>query len=197
MDTSYSSLFQVLFVLQTTRVLQLDRMQLPGFEFAPLPSVINNTAKFDLNLGMFEADGALHGGLEYNTSLFSPETIRGTIKAYKNLLAVLPEQAGTNIFSLPLMSPAEIEQTQGSWNRTEKEFSRNKTVHRLFEEQVARTPDAIALECGGEKFTYQQLNGRANQLANYLNKAGLKQNQIVGILAERSVEAIVSILAVL
>jgi non-ribosomal peptide synthetase component F len=197
MDTSYSSLFQVLFVLQTTPVLQLDRMHLPGFEFAPLPSVINNTAKFDLNLGIFEVDGALHGGLEYNTSLFTPETIRSTINAYKNLLAVLPEKSGTNIFSLPLMSRAEIEQTQGAWNRTEKEFSRNKTVHRLFEEQITRTPDAIALECGGERLTYQQLNGRANQLATYLSKAGVKQNQIVGILAERSVEAIVAILAVL
>jgi non-ribosomal peptide synthetase component F len=95
------------------------------------------------------------------------------------------------------MNSGDLEKTQMVWNRTERSFSSHKAVHQLFEEQAERTPDGIALEVGSGKYTYRHLDGCANRLARYLTKLGLRQNQIIGILAERSEETIVAILAVL
>jgi len=82
----------------------------------------------------------------------------------------------------------EIEQYQllVDWNNTKKEYPLDKCIHQLFEEQVIKTPDAIAVELEGEKLTYQELNQQANQLANYLQKLGVNPEVLVGICVERS-----------
>ncbi len=100
------------------------------------------------------------------------------------------------IAQLPLLTQAEQQQLLVQWNDTYTEYPQ-KCVHELFEEQVERTPDAIALEYAGEKLTYRKLNTRANQLAHYLQKLGVKPDVLVGISLERSLEMVVGLLGIL
>jgi amino acid adenylation domain-containing protein/non-ribosomal peptide synthase protein (TIGR01720 family) len=93
----------------------------------------------------------------------------------------------------------EIEQYQllVDWNNTKKDYPLDKCIHQLFEEQVIKTPDAVAVEIEGEKLTYQELNQRANQLANYLQKLGVNPEVLVGICVERSLLMVVGLLGIL
>ena len=83
------------------------------------------------------------------------------------------------------------------WNRTETEYPRDKTVARLFEEQVARTPDAIAIVSAGQRLTYRQLDVRTNQLAHYLQSVGVGPDTVAGVAIERSNDMLIAMLAIL
>jgi surfactin family lipopeptide synthetase A len=83
------------------------------------------------------------------------------------------------------------------WNNTTREYPQNKCIHRLFEEQVERTPDAIAVVFEEEYLTYQQLNAKANRIAHYLQSLGLAPEVLVGICVERSLYMIVGLLGIL
>ena len=83
------------------------------------------------------------------------------------------------------------------WNDTDVEYPEDKTIHQLFEEQVERTPDAIAVVFEDQSLTYRQLNQRSNQLAHYLQTLGVKAESLVAVCLERSLEMIISILAIL
>jgi non-ribosomal peptide synthetase component F len=83
------------------------------------------------------------------------------------------------------------------WNNTTREYLQDKCIHQLFEEQVERTPDAVALVFEGKQLTYRELNARANQLAHYLQGLGVGPEVLVGICVERSIEMIVGLLSVL
>ena len=83
------------------------------------------------------------------------------------------------------------------WNDTDAEYPEDKTIHQLFEEQVDRTPDAIAVVFEDQSLTYRQLNQRSNQLAHYFQTLGVKAESLVAVCLERSMEMIISILAIL
>lgn len=101
------------------------------------------------------------------------------------------------IYQLPLFTEIEQYQLLFDWNNTKKEYPLDKCIHQLFEEQVIKTPEAIAVEWEGEKLTYQELNQRANQLANYLQKLGVNPEVLVGICVERSLLMVVGLLGIL
>ena len=83
------------------------------------------------------------------------------------------------------------------WNQTTADYPRDKTVHALFEEQAARIPDAIAVEFGGDRLTYRELDHRANVLASELQKKGLKPEALVGLYVDRSLEMVVGLLGIM
>ena len=83
------------------------------------------------------------------------------------------------------------------WNETKRDYPKDKCVHQLFEEQVKRTPEAVAVVFEEQELTYRELNSRANQLAHYLKKLGVGPEVLVGICVERSLEMIVGLLGVL
>ena len=190
---SYSPLFQVMFVLQNTP----ERAeQLPGLTETPLELGLE-TAKFDLILSITEKDGTLTGSWNYNTDLFDAVTIERMTAHFQTLLESIVDNPQQPIAQLPLLKPAERQQLLVEWNDTHTEYPGDKCIHQLFESQAERTPDAVALVFEGQQLTYRELNQRANQLAHYLQKLGVKPDVLVGICVDRSVEMMVGLLGIL
>ncbi|HWS86509.1 MAG TPA: amino acid adenylation domain-containing protein [Pyrinomonadaceae bacterium] len=191
---SHSPLFQVMMVWQNT---PREEPGLGGLRLSPVGGE-SATAKFDLHLAMSEgAGGEVRGVLEYNTDLFDAETVGRMVSHFERLLAAVaadPEQA---VGELPLLSHEERSLLLAEWNDTAAAYPSDKSIHRLFEEQAARTPDAVALVFGDVELTYAELNGRANQLAHYLQSLGVGPESLVGVMMERSPEMVLSLLGVL
>ena len=188
-DRTRNPLFQVMFVLQSRVPLELTGLTVT-------PVVVNNqTAKFDLTLSMVEESGSLEGFFEYNTDLFDPATVKRMSDHFQILLERIVANPDQRLSELLMLGEAEREQLLVGWNATRAEYPRC-CVHELFEAQVQRTPDAVAVVFEDQQLTYRELNVRANQLAHYLRKLVVKPGVVVGIYMERSVEMITAILSI-
>ena len=192
-DLSHSPLFQVDFVLQNEPLAQVE---LTGLTVSQL-STANATAKFDLTLGMEYTATGLRGGWEYNTDLFDRQTIERLAGHFVTLLEAIAIDPQSRISQLPMLTEVEQRQLLIEWNHTEADYPYDRCIHQLFEAQVERTPDAVAVIFAGQSLTYQELNIQANQLAHYLQAVGVEPDVLVGIYVERSLAAIVGLLAVL
>ncbi|MBE9211188.1 amino acid adenylation domain-containing protein [Plectonema cf. radiosum LEGE 06105] len=192
-NLSYSPLFQVLFDLQYDSRSQLE---FPGLTVTPLQTEIV-TSKFDLSLVIEDTINGLRGWWEYSSDLFNVDTITRMTGHFQTLLAAIVENPQTPISILPILTQKEQHQLLVEWNSTKSDFAEDKCIHELFELQVKRNPETIALEFGCETLTYAQLNNRANQLADYLITLGVKPDVLVGLCVERSVEMIVGLLGIL
>ncbi|MCZ8242564.1 MAG: amino acid adenylation domain-containing protein [Microcystis sp. LE19-131.1A] len=192
-DLSHTPLFQVAFVLQNT---PKSEIEMTGLKVTDLP-LENTTAKFDLTLAMVHTDNALNGVWEYNTDLFESSTIERLSGHFLNLLGGIAANPQARISQLPLLTESETNQLLIEWNNTQVDYPEYKCIHQLFEEQVKRTPDAVAVVCSQQQLTYNELNCRANQLAHYLQKLGVKPDELVGICLERSLDMIVGLLGIL
>jgi non-ribosomal peptide synthetase component F len=116
---------------------------------------------------------------------------------FQTLLEAIVTNPQESVGTLPLLTKKERHQLLVEWNNTDTTYSEHKCIHQLFEEQAKRTPDAVAVVCSGQQLTYNELNCRANQLAHYLRKLGIKADTLVGISLERSLEMIVGLLGIL
>lgn len=189
-DPSRTPIFQTLFIWQNT---PKKPLKLPGLEVAPL-FVHTNTAKFDLSLYMEEIDGRVQGLWEYNSDLFEPTTIERMAKHLENLLAAGIADPHTPIMHLPMLTDQETQLLSG-WNHTHQSFPLEQVFPTLFENQVEKTPNKIAVQDGAQTWTYAQLNNMSNQFAHILMAHGVQANSIVALLAERSIDLLVAILA--
>ncbi|MEO0435153.1 MAG: AMP-binding protein, partial [Cyanobacteria bacterium J06656_5] len=97
---------------------------------------------------------------------------------------------------LSLLTPQEQHQMLVEWNQTKVDYPKEQCLHHLFEQQVERTPEAIAITFEGQQLTYQELNQRSNQLATHLQTLGVKPNGLVGVFMERSLEIVIALLGV-
>ena len=152
---------------------------------------------FDLNLEIRESSSCLIANLKYNTDLFESATIERMATHFENLLSAIVENPQQPVGKLPLLSGEERQQLLFEWNDTQSEYPRDKCIHELFEEQVEKNPDAIAVVFEDEQLTYGELNQRANQLAHYLSSLGVKAETLVGICVERSLEIVIGLLGIL
>ena len=191
-NLSHTPLFQVMFVLQNVPMSQVD---LTGLTVNPL-LVESATAKFDLTLAMENTANGLVGVLEYNTDLFDSSTIERMADHFVTLLEAIVANPQQRISQLPMLTAVE-QQLLIDWNDTRVDYPSDKCIHQLFEEQVKRTPDAVAVVFENEQLTYYELNSRANQLAHYLRTLGVGANELVGICVERSLEMVVGLLGIL
>jgi hypothetical protein len=192
-DMSRHPLFQVMLVLQPPA---LQDMHLPGLTINEL-AVTQETAKFDLTLSLEEHPDGLTGTIEYSTDLFNAGTITRLAGHFQTLLEAVVEQPETAIAELPPLTAPERHQLLVEWNATKTDYPKDKCVHQLFEEQVAKTPDAIALVFEDQQLSYQTLNAKANQLAHYLQTVGVKSDDLVAICMERSFDLVIGLLAIL
>ena len=190
-DLSYTPLFQVMFALQSAPTPTLDLVGL-NLNFSEVES---RTAKFDLTLSMENTEQGLKGSLEYSTDLFDAATITTMLEHFQTLLAGIVAQPEQHLSNLPLLSEAERYQLLVEWNDTQAEYPQH-CIHQLFEAQVERTPDTIAI-WDIEQLTYQELNSRSNQLAHYLQALGVGPDVLVGICVKRSWQMVVGMLAIL
>ncbi|MEI6708852.1 MAG: amino acid adenylation domain-containing protein [Methylococcales bacterium] len=192
-DMSRHPLFQVMFILQPA---VLQDVQLTGLTANKL-SVTSNSAKFDLTISLLEQADGLTGTIEYSTDLFTADTIKRLAGHFKNLLAAIVEHPETSIAELPLLTAPERQQILVEWNATKTDYPKDKCIHQLFEEQVARTPSAIALVFEDQQLSYQVLNAQANQLAYHLVELGVKPDTLVAICVDRCLNMVVGLLAIL
>ncbi|WP_243147016.1 non-ribosomal peptide synthetase [Scytonema sp. UIC 10036] len=188
---SYHPLFQVMFVLQNT---PRQTLELPGLTVTPV-EIDSLASQLDLALSIEETEQGLRGIWEYNTDLFDVGTIERLNGHFQTLLEAIvafPEQV---VGQLPMLTSAE-HQLLSEWNNTQVDYPQ-RCIHELFEEQVKRSPNAVAAVFENEQLTYQELNNRANQLAHYLKTLGVEPGVLVGICMERSLEVVVGQLGIL
>ena len=190
---SFTPLFQVMFVLQNTPESEL---KLLGSTVSPI-TIKRETALFDLFFSLAERDEGLYGTLSYRTDLFDRATINRMIGRFDVLLHAIVADPDQPISSLPLLMETEKHQLLVDWNDTKKDYRKDTCLHQLFEEQVERTPDAVAVIFKHQQLTYRELNAQANQLAHYLRKLGVRPEVLVGICMERSLEMVVGLLGIL
>jgi amino acid adenylation domain-containing protein len=154
-------------------------------------------AKFDMTLSLQAAGDTIGGVVEYASALFEAATVHRYIGYYLALLKAMVADDAQTIDRLPMVSEGEREQVLYGWNDTKAEFPSGKCVHDLFEEQVARMPQAAAVIYEEERLSYGELNERANRLAWRLRELGVGPETIVGLMVERSIEMVVALLGVL
>ncbi len=153
--------------------------------------------KFDIRLDVTEIDGRLILDWDTNADILEPATIERWSRHYLTLVQAIVADPHQSLADLPLLTPAERERLLVEWNRTGADYDYNRSIHRLFEAQAARTPTAVAVIFEGEELTYHQLDCRANQLAHYLQGQGVGPDTLVGLGVERSLEMIVGLLGIL
>ncbi len=189
---SHAPLFQVLLVYQNTRP---ESLTMSDLTFGPLGTESGH-ARYDLTLVVNESDRFITGSLEYSEDLFDVATIRRMNRAFEQLLASVVDHPESKISDLEVIPPAERQLLLADWNHTSENHMQQMCLHQLFEEQVQRTPQGIAIAFGDQELTYQQLNERANQFARYLQERGGGPEVRVCVCLERSLEMAVALLGI-
>ncbi|MEF2079725.1 non-ribosomal peptide synthase/polyketide synthase [Pseudomonas aeruginosa] len=193
---SHSPLFQVMYNHQPL-VADIEALDsVAGLSFGQLDWK-SRTTQFDLSLDTYEKGGRLYAALTYATDLFEARTVERMARHWQNLLRGMLENPQASVDSLPMLDAEERGQLLEGWNATAAEYPLQRGVHRLFEEQVERTPTAPALAFGEERLDYAELNRRANRLAHALIEGGVGADRLVGVAMERSIEMVVALMAIL
>ena len=190
---SYNPIFQVMFAVENN---DSEALNLPGLKIEWLDSSYP-FAKFDLSLLALESDGQLNCNWEYATDLFETITIQRMAEHWEVLLQQIVTNPQQTISTLSWLTKADQKQLE-LWNQTNTNYPQDKTLVDLFEEQVNKTPDNIALVFEEQSLTYQELNQKANQLAHFLHQNyQIKPDTLIGICIERSLDMAIALLAVL
>jgi amino acid adenylation domain-containing protein len=192
-DLSRAPVFQVAFSFQEA----LPPLDLGSGVRGQLLAAHTGTSKFDLGLQVDQEGEGWVLQAEYAADLFDAATVRRWLAHLRVLLEGIAASPEARISELPLLSRAERHHLLLEWNDTGRGRPPKATIHQLVEEQAARTPDAVAVLFGDERLTYAELNVRADGLADRLLALGVRPEVCVGLLAERSPEMIVALLAIL
>ncbi|HTR47809.1 MAG TPA: condensation domain-containing protein, partial [Verrucomicrobiae bacterium] len=191
-DLSRNPLFQASFSLEQDFSHDL---KLANLAFAPFAADIVST-HFDLEAHFVDSPQGISGSLVYSSELFDAETARRMADHFCALLESIAASPDQHVSQLRLMADAERRQVIEDWNRTERAYPGEKSLAELFEQQAARSPEAVAVVFGGQERTYAELNRQANQLARLLQKRGVTRGTLVGVCLERSADMIVALLAI-
>jgi amino acid adenylation domain-containing protein len=185
-------IFQIMFILQDWRQWQFDFHQVKS-EYIPIDPRVS---KFDLTLFIEEHTSELKIKAIYSTDLYDEWQIKELCHHYEILLEEITSYPNTHINEINLLSPAEYQQQILDWNATEQSFPQYHCLHELFEAQANKTPDAPALVFEDNVLNYQLLNTEANKLAHFLRKQGVKEGSLVAVCLERSLDLVISLLAI-
>jgi amino acid adenylation domain-containing protein len=189
---SYSPVYQVMFSVGSG---QTEDLHLPGLALTTLLAD-RQTSKFDLALGLRDSGGDLRVGFEYSLDLFDPATIERLLGHYHVLLDAVIARPDERLSRLPMLTPAEERRVLIEWNSTARDgYPLHTPLHRLFEAQAARTPDAEAVVADDGRLTYRELNERANRVAHFLRRAGAGRGTFVAVLLERGADFVTAVLA--
>jgi amino acid adenylation domain-containing protein/non-ribosomal peptide synthase protein (TIGR01720 family) len=192
-DLSRSPLFQVMFVLQNTA--RIPELQLGDLTLQQTHDA-HQTAKFDITLFVIESENGLRAGLEFNTDLYDESTISRMAGHYSQLLNAIVDTPNGSVGHLNMIGEVESNQLE-IFNATKADYAGNENVISLFEEQVTKNADAIALVFENEELSYGVLNERSNQLARHLQRHGVTNETLVPVCIERGLGMIIAILGIL
>ncbi|MFN8433384.1 MAG: amino acid adenylation domain-containing protein [Anaerolineales bacterium] len=207
-DSSRPPLFETMFILQKAQeadvqalspfALGIDgaRMEMNDLVIESI-ALKGEPAQFDMTLMMAETDDGLAAALQYNIDLFDSATIRRMLENFYNLLQDVVSNPLKPISSYSLLSESEREKILIQWNETQMDYPCELCIHDLFQEQVKRTPNAVALQFENQSLTYKELDKRADELAKILIAQGVKPGILVGIYVKRSLDMVVAMLSAL
>jgi amino acid adenylation domain-containing protein len=193
-NQAYGPIFQAVFSWQNTGQ---EKLEMSGLEVQPLQKQSQVLAKSDLTLYVEEAEQTIVGEVEFVTCLYDNSTMMRYLGHLRRLLEGMVAGEQEIVDCLSLISEEERNQLLYTWNNTAVAFSSDKCVLELFDAQVKRSPEAIAVEYDDQRCSYRELSERANQLARHLRDIGVSPDVRVGLCVERSFEMIVGILGIL
>ena len=193
-DLSRSPLFQVMFVLQNTP--DVPQLKLGNLTLSA-ESYQHTTTKFDLSFSINESANGLRVSVNYSTDLYLGKTIERMFAHFEQLLNSIVKAPQNEISQLRVLTEAEEKKLLIDFNNNSADYPKNKSIVDLFEEQVNRSPGDIAVIHKENALTYQELNKRANQLAKFLSAKGVRDETLVPVCIERSIEMIVGIMGIL
>ncbi|MFZ6028170.1 MAG: amino acid adenylation domain-containing protein [Chloroflexota bacterium] len=192
-DLSRQPLVQVVLAFQN---LPEQHGPSPALKLTSIP-LENETSKFDMLLYVTETHAGIEFSWEYNADLFDAATIERMLDQLQILLDGLVADPNQRVANMPLLSQAERRKILSDWNATVAAYTPDRYIHTMFEAHAVSAPDAVALKFEDQQLTYAALNARANQLAHFLQKAGIGPETLVGICMKRSPEVVIAILGVL
>jgi tyrocidine synthetase III len=201
-DLSRNPLFDTVFIMQN---MEREKAELPGLKIIPYEHK-SETTKFDLTLIGFEKAGNLEFIFEYSERLFKESTIRSYINYFTCLLDLVLANKDRVLSGIEIITEEEKQQILIDFNDTATGYPRDKSIHELFTEHAASTPNSVAMmgksqlqegKKSQDHITYSQLNEKSTRLSQLLIKKGTEADNIVGLMGERSVEMIIGILGIL
>ena len=194
-DMSRHPLFQVMFALQNIELPQLGSfgLSMTPLEDGPSP----RSSYFDLTLALWQSGVVFRGELNFSTDLFTAESIDRMAGHYSALVAAAVAQPDQSLSRLPLLNGEERQQLLVGWNQTAADYPREACVHELFAAHAKQAPDAVAVVLDDERWTYRELNERADRLARRLRQQGVGHETRVGICLERSPLLLAAVMGVL
>lgn len=192
-DNSRNPLFDIMFIYQNAGYPEIDFNGCKAEYYIPN----SNVSKFDLSLEVVPMNEEYLLRYEYCTKLFDEAFIQRLSAHYIQILTSVLENVDIKISNIDMLSKKEREQILYGFNDTKMDYPHGKTIVDLFEEQVQRTPNSIAVVFENQSLTYQELNEKSNQLARYLINRGISNNSIVGIMLPRCLEIMIAFLGVL
>jgi amino acid adenylation domain-containing protein len=193
-DLGRNPFVQLLFALQNAPAAPLELRHLT---VSSLPVVRRRTG-FDIECHILPgSDGGLSGLIAFSDELFDRATIERLVNHFQAVLSACSLDPDLQVSNVPLLSDAERRTILADWNDTAAEYPRDRCLHELFEAQVARTPDAIAVVAGSERITYRDLERRAARIAAVLRGLGVGPDEPVGLSVERNVNLIAAVLGIL
>lgn len=191
-DISRTPLFQVMFILHNTQKVTLE---LPGLKMQQI-DVQSDMAPFDLRLQLTETDNGIKGGFDYSATIFKRSTVIRMGAHLINILKCITEDTNIKVSDIDMLSESEQNQILYKFNDTDTEYPDNKVIYEFFEEQASAYPNRIAAQFSDSVITYGDLNKKTNCLARVLRGKGVGRDSIVGVMLERSLDMIISIIAV-
>jgi amino acid adenylation domain-containing protein len=192
-DISRNPLFDVMLVVQNY---DQEALTIPGLKLTPY-EYNHQISKLDLTLTAIEFEEGLYFNFEYSTELFAAQTIDRLIQYFKNIVTEVVTEPNKKLSHINMIGEEEVHKLLHDFNNTTLDYPRDKTLVDLFEEQVRQHPDKPAVAFNGEVLTYKELNEKSNQFAHYLLKTGIVPGSVVGLLLDRSLEMMVSIIGIL
>jgi amino acid adenylation domain-containing protein len=192
-DLSRTPLFQAMLMFQNLR---MPELQLPGLRVSEF-NIEAEVAKFDVMLTLQENGGTLNGELSYARDLYEAATMERLVGHVAEVLKRMVERPDVWIGEVSLLTHTERRQIVEEWNATATEYPQGCQLQELIEQQVERSPEALAVIYEGQRLSYRELNERANQLGCYLREQGVGSDVRVAICLERSVEMVVGLLGIM
>ena len=190
-DNSRNPLFDVMFTYQNKEenIVNLDEKEVQVIEIS------NGISKFNLSLEIKPKTHTIN--IEYCTDLFKKNTIDRLFEHYMNVIDSIMVDSNVKIKDIEIISEKEKNKILYEFNDTKMDYPKNKTVAQLFEEQVEKNGETIAVRCKNEEITYKELDEKSNYLANRLIELGIETGDVVGINLNRSIELIIAMMAIL
>ncbi|MCK4258836.1 MAG: amino acid adenylation domain-containing protein [Halanaerobiales bacterium] len=192
-DLSRNPLFDIVFAFQN---MDMKKIEITDFAMLSYPFE-KQVAKFDLTLNVTMVEKEVNFTLEYKKKLFKRETIERLGYHFIKILEEVVANPEIHLFEIEILTVKEKNQLLYEFNNTITEYPNDQTIHHLFEKQVEKMPENIAIVFETNELSYRKLNQKANQLARLLREKGVRPDTIVGIMVERSLEMVIGVMGIL